>query len=577
MPNFFQDNKDIQFLFDYFDLKELAELQERNTPNGNADWLPRGLDDVVDTYRTVLDIAGGIAGDTIAPNSEQVDLEGNTLNENQTVTLHPLVQENLTRMGKADLLGFTLPRKYGGINCPVLIYTMATEMVARGDCSFMNMFGLQGIADTIYAFASEDIKDEYLPKFAAGEVTGAMVLTEPDAGSDLQAVRLRAEQDDSGQWHLNGVKRFITNGCGEVLLVLARSEPSIVDGRGLSLFIADRGPTVRVRHLESKLGIHGSPTCELVFDNTPCRLIGERQRGLITYVLALMNGARLGVAAQALGVAESAARLARDYAASREQFGAPIERLAPVAEMVADMQIMIEAGRALAYETARVCDIENNYNRLLDRDNEGLSEEDKKAMKQKSRALKKLNAMLTPMSKYYCGEMSITVATNGIQVLGGSGYTKDYAAERYLRDARITTIYEGTSQLQVVAAIRGLTSGVFQNYISEFESKSYEDPTLVELRDVLTGARAELDHAISTAKANGGAYIDLVARKIVDAGIAILIGHYLLGQATKCERKKKVASCFIRRNRPVITMNCQQAESGNTQILDEFATIIYRR
>ncbi|MBO7722562.1 MAG: acyl-CoA dehydrogenase family protein, partial [Thermoguttaceae bacterium] len=334
MNNFFQDNRDIQFLFEYFDLKELAALQERQTPNGEADYLPRGLDDVIDNYRRVLELTGEIAAETLFPNAETVDAEGNTLNENQTVTYHPLVQMNLDRLAQADLMGFTLPRKYGGLNCPVLIYTMATEIVSRADCSFMNMFGLQGIADTIYAFASDEIKDATLPRFATGEVTGAMVLTEPEAGSDLQSVRLRADQKEDGSWVLNGVKRFITNGCGEILLVLARSEHEIADGRGLSLFIAERDDTVKIRHLESKLGIHGSPTCEMTFTNTPCKLIGERQRGLITYVMALMTGARLGIAAQSLGVAEAASRLAREYAASREQFGAPIEKLAPVAEMI---------------------------------------------------------------------------------------------------------------------------------------------------------------------------------------------------------------------------------------------------
>ena len=245
MNNFFQDNRDIQFLFEYFDLKELAALQERQTPNGEADYLPRGLDDVIDNYRRVLELTGEIAAETLFPNAETVDAEGNTLNENQTVTYHPLVQMNLDRLAQADLMGFTLPRKYGGLNCPVLIYTMATEIVSRADCSFMNMFGLQGIADTIYAFASDEIKDATLPRFATGEVTGAMVLTEPEAGSDLQSVRLRADQKEDGSWVLNGVKRFITNGCGEILLVLARSEHEIADGRGLSLFIANSGSTGR--------------------------------------------------------------------------------------------------------------------------------------------------------------------------------------------------------------------------------------------------------------------------------------------------------------------------------------------
>ncbi len=574
MANFYTDNQDIQFLFDYFDLKDIAAIQERETPNGDADYLPRDIDDAIDNYRRILEIVGDISGNVLAKNAETVDAEGNTLNENQTVTLHPLVQKNLDQMSLADLQGFTLPRKYGGINCPTLVYTMATEIVARGDCSFMNMFGLQGIAETIYAFASDEIKDEYLPKFARGEVTGAMVLTEPDAGSDLQAVRVRAYQNEKGEWFLNGVKRFITNGCGEVLLVLARSEAQISDGRGLSLFVCDRGPTVKVRHLENKLGIHGSPTCELVFNNTPCRLIGERQRGLITYVMSLMNGARLGIAAQSLGVAEAAQRLARDYANSREQFGAPIEHLPAVAEMVVDMRVRIEAARALCYETARVCDYENNINRLLERNADSLSAEEKKEFKQRSRSLKKLNAMLTPMSKFFCSEMSISVATDAIQVLGGSGYMKDYAAERYYRDARITTIYEGTSQLQVVAAIRGLTSGVYKGYVEEFENKEFGDETLDALKSKLVTAHAKLTDALTFAREKGSAYVELRARKMVEAGIAILIGHYLLAQAAKNDRKKKVADYYITKSLSEIAAAVATIQNGSTHVLDDYLEFV---
>ena len=574
MANFYTDNQDIQFLFDYFDLKDIAAIQERETPNGDADYLPRDIDDAIDNYRRVLEIVGDISGNVLAKNAETVDAEGNTLNENQTVTLHPLVQKNLDQMSLADLQGFTLPRKYGGINCPTLVYTMATEIVARGDCSFMNMFGLQGIAETIYAFASDEIKDEYLPKFARGEVTGAMVLTEPDAGSDLQAVRVRAYQNENGDWFLNGVKRFITNGCGEVLLVLARSEAQISDGRGLSLFVCDRGPTVKVRHLENKLGIHGSPTCELVFNNTPCRLIGERQRGLITYVMSLMNGARLGIAAQSLGVAEAAQRLARDYANSREQFGAPIEHLPAVAEMVVDMRVRIEAARALCYETARVCDYENNINRLLERNADSLSAEEKKEFKQRSRSLKKLNAMLTPMSKFFCSEMSISVATDAIQVLGGSGYMKDYAAERYYRDARITTIYEGTSQLQVVAAIRGLTSGVYKSYVEEFENKEFGDETLDALKSKLVTAHAKLTDALTFAREKGSAYVELRARKMVEAGIAILIGHYLLAQAAKNDRKKKVADYYITKSLSEIGAAVAAIQNESTHVLDDYLEFV---
>ena len=572
MGNYFLDNQDIQFLFDHIDLRELAGLQEADARNGEADYAPVDEDDAVDNYRRVLEIIGQIAAETIAPNAERVDREGNTLNDDGTVTLHPLVRENLKRMSQADLMGFTLPRKYGGLNCPSLVYAMATEIVSRADASFMNMFGLQGIADTVHAFASEEIKDEVLPRFARGEVTGAMVLTEPDAGSDLQAVRLRADQDENGNWYLNGVKRFITNGCGEILLVLARSEPEISDGRGLSLFITERSERVRVRHLEEKLGIHGSPTCELVFEDTPARLIGERQRGLITYVLALMNGARVGIAAQSLGVAEAAYRLARTYAHTRQQFGGPIERLPAVAEMVTDMQIAIEAARALAYETGRVCDHEINNLRILEW-NPDLDKDETKRRKQASRSLKRLNSMLTPMSKYYCSEMCCRVADTAVQVLGGSGYMKDYAAERHLRDARITTIYEGTSQLQVVAAVRGVASGTFDSYVTELEKTDYDAPLLAELKQKLLRGKEEVLEAIRFVKGRSTSYLDLSGRRLVDAAITVICGHLLLGQGAKSERKRRVARRFVESQMPVLRMNCEQILSGDTTPLEEYSLL----
>ena len=570
MGNFFLDNQDILLHFEQMDLKELARLQEEDADNGNADYVPVDEADMVDNYRRILEIAGQIASETIAPNAEDVDREGNTLNDNGTVTYHRGVRENLDRLGQADLMGFTLPRRYGGLNCPNLIYTMASEMVSRADASFMNLFGLQGIADTINAFANQEIKDEVLPRFAEGQVTGAMVLTEPDAGSDLQAVRLRAHQDENGNWLLNGVKRFITNGCGEILLTLARSEPEISDGRGLSLFLSERCEQVRVRHLENKLGIHGSPTCELVFENTPARLIGERQRGLITYVMALMNGARVGIAAQSLGIGEAAYRLARTYAHTRCQFGGPIERLPAVAELVTDMQIRVEAARVLTYETARVCDHENNNLRILEGGYRDLDKEEQKERKQRSRALKRMNGMLTPMSKYYASEMACSVSYDAIQVLGGSGYMKDYAAERYMRDARITTIYEGTSQLQVVAAVRGVASGGFEGYVGELEKVEYAEPLLIELKQKLVEAKARILEAIQFIKSKPASYLDLAGRKLVDSAIIVIVGHHFLGQARTNDRKKRVARRFIESQLPVLRMNCEQIFAGDTAAMDEY-------
>ncbi|MHC4456663.1 MAG: acyl-CoA dehydrogenase family protein [Planctomycetota bacterium] len=478
MANFYRDNEDIQFLFKHMDLVGLtAILEEDFRFGGEFDYAPANADEAVRNYDIVLDSLGQLSGDFIAPRAEEVDLEGNRLNENGTVTYAKGIVECIEQLAKADMMGITLPYRFGGLHFPNLIYSMAIEIVSRGDASLMNIFGLQGIAETINSYASEDIKQQYLSDFAAGKITGAMVLTEPDAGSDLQAIKLRAFADDGGNWYLHGVKRFITNGCSDVLLVLARSEPDRAGGLGLSLFVCERGPSVHIRRLEDKLGIHGSPTCEIFFDNTPCKLVGERKRGLAPYVASLMNGARIGIAAQAVGIAEATYRVARDYAASRVQFGVAIEKLPAVGDMLIEMKIAIEAGRALLYETSRVVDMEVGYNRQL----EGSEPEDKeegKRLKNESRKYRRYASMLTPMSKYLCSEMSNRVAYDSMQVLGGSGYMRDYACERHARDARITTIYEGTSQLQIVAAVRGVCSGTAEKFLAELalslHSKSFK-------------------------------------------------------------------------------------------------------
>ena len=575
MANFFEDNEDLRFLFRHLDLAKIAAEQEDDftqTDGPGKEYAPLDAADALDHYRRVLTIAGDVAANDIAPRAEQVDREGNTLNEDGTVTLGEGVQANLRTLTQADLMGCTLPRKYGGLNCPSIVYTMAVEMVSRADASLMNLFGLQGIAETIYAFANDAIKDEYLPRFANGEVTGAMVLTEPDAGSDLQAVALRAWQDEDGQWRLTGVKRFITNGCGHVLLTLARSEPDVKDGRGLSLFITERCPQIKVRHLESKLGIHGSPTCELVYDDAPAMLIGERQLGLIRYVMSLMNGARVGVAAQAVGVAEAAFRVARDYAGKRKQFGVAIEQFPAVAELVTDMKIAIEATRALLYETCRVCDIENNNIRVmaleLCKDNE-----DRKRRKGLGRQVKRLNGMLTPMSKYYASEMAVRVTNDSLQVLGGSGYMTDYPVERYLRDARITSIYEGTSQLQIVAAVRGVCSDAFVKYVAEFEERKYTDRPLHDLQQKLIEAKELVLQGVAKVKEEGGNYMDLCGRKLVDGAITVIVGHLLLAQALDSERKRHVARRFIETGLPTIRRDIELVLSGDKSVVEDYETL----
>ncbi|MHC4158026.1 MAG: acyl-CoA dehydrogenase family protein, partial [Planctomycetota bacterium] len=434
------------------------------------------------------------------------------------------------KLAQAEVMGFTLPHRFGGLNFPNVIYTMAIEIVSRGDASLMNIFGLQGIAETINTFASDEIKEKYLYDFAAGKVTGAMVLTEPDAGSDLQSVKLRAFVDGDGNWFLHGVKRFITNGCGDVLLVLARSEPDRAGGLGLSLFVCDRGPTVHIRRLEDKLGIHGSPTCEIFFDNTPCQIIGERRRGLAPYVASLMNGARIGIAAQSVGIAEAAFRVARDYAATRYQFGGAIEKLPAVRDMLMDMKIAIEAGRALLYESSRIVDMQFGYEKHL-KSNPPEDKAKAKELRNESKKYKRYAAMLTPMSKYYCSEMCNRVAYDSIQVLGGSGYMRDYACERHARDARITTIYEGTSQLQIVAAVRGVCSGTAEKFIAELAEQDYE-PQLDNLLGKLAEGTEQLKNAVAYVKEQGTDYMDLCGRALVDIAINLINGYLFCGQAS---------------------------------------------
>jgi len=573
MPNYFTDNDDIQFLFGHLDLVQIAAAQEDDFGGGgDGDYAPLDAADAIDNYRRILCIVGDIAAKHIAPRAQEIDRQGNLLNEDGTVTLHPSMRENLKALAQADLMGFTLPRRYGGLNCPCLIYTMANEIVSRGDASLMNLFGLQGIADTINAFADQPVKDQFLPRFARGELTGAMVLTEPDAGSDLQAVSLRAWQDEEGRWRLTGVKRFITDGCGEVLLTLARSEAGTTDGRGLSLFLAERSSRIRVRHLEEKLGIHGSPTCELVYDDAPALLIGERQRGLVPYVMSLMNGARVGIAAQSLGIAEAAFRVARRYAYTRKQFGVSIEKLPAVAEMVTEMKIAIEAARALVYETARICDLEYNNLRVLET-RAPTDEQELKRRKNDARVFKRLNGMLTPMSKYYASEMCVKVANQAIQVLGGSGYMTDYPVERHLRDARITTIYEGTSQLQIVAAVRGVCSGAFENRALELEQKTYDDDVLNRLKMKLVEARELVLKAAALAKEKGSGYIDLHGVRLVDSAIAVLVGHLFLDQAKGTPRKRAVARRFIETRLANLRRDLELVTSGDRSPLDDYATL----
>jgi len=584
MANFFIDNEDIQFLFDHFDLARLAGIMEDGFRFADEfDYAPVDAADAVDNYRRILTMLGELAAEQIAPTAEETDQVGNTLNEDGSVTYAPGIANAIKLLGEADLMGFTLPYRYGGINCPNLLYTMSNEIVSRADAALMNIYGLQGIAETINAFASDEIKAQYLPPMASGKLTGAMVLTEPDAGSDLQAVKVSAHdaeqerpaavwQDAEGNWFVRGVKRFITNGCGEVLLVLARSEPEIADGRGLSLFLVERGPWVKVRRLENKLGIHGSPTCELYFHDAPAKLIGERQRGLITYVMSLMNGARIGIAAQSLGIGEAAFRVARDYAHSRRQFGTAIENFPALRELIADMQIDIQAARTLTYYSSFCVDIEYGALRKTEL---GLVDDpaEAKELKKRARTYKRLNAMLTPMSKYYASEMSMRVSNGAVAVLGGSGYMKDYPVERHLRDSRITTIYEGTTQLQVLAAVRGVSSGTAGNLVAELLDRDWPEE-LAPLAEKLREGAAMLAEAVAFVKEQGGAeYMDLMGRRLVDMAITLIVGALFLDQAASSDTKKAVVRRWLAVKLPELRMHREFILSGERSPMTDFEAL----
>jgi len=573
VANFYTDNADILFHLDSLDLDRLVCIRERDFAEADEyDYAPADVPDALDSYRRTLDLVGEIAAETIAPLSPDIDIDGSHLcHDEGCVHYAPGIAKALKVLGQADLMGATLPRRFGGLNLPGIIYTMATEIVSRADASLMNVFGLQGIAETINLFASEEQKQAYLPRFASGEVTGAMVLTEPDAGSDLQNVQLRAWQDGDGRWRLSGVKRFITNGCGEVLLVLARSEPDETGGMGLSLYLAEAGDRIRIRRTEDKMGIHGSPTCEMQFNDAPAQLVGERRRGLVTYVMALMNGARIGIAAQSLGIAEAAFRAARNYAAARVQFGRSIDRFPAVADLLVEMKLAVESGRALLYDATLAAD----YEYVLDQAKEREEDREKRsAINKEQKKYKRLAGLMTPIAKYWLSEMCNRVTYEAISVLGGSGYMKDYPLEQLYRDARITTIYEGTSQLQVLAAVRGVTSGTAEKRFAEFASA---DPPrgFKGMAAHLKRLRGKLAAAVDYLKDDQSAdYLGLMARPLVDVAIDVYLAYLWMAMARHSKAKAVSAKRFIRRATPRCEHTLRLITSGDRSTIDAFDVLV---
>ncbi len=543
MPNLFTDNPDLQFHFEHLDLEEIVALVEEDYAQAQEyDHAPVDYADARANYRQVLQIVGDITGNLIAPLAAEVDAEGAHL-ENGRVRYAAGTRLALDQLSKAELMGMTLPRKYGGLNFPTSVYTMAVEMVSQADASLMNLFGLQDIGETVNKYGTDELKQEFLPQLASGKATGAMVLTEPDAGSDLQAVMLQAYQDDQGGWRLKGVKRFITNGCGDILLVLARSEAGTRDGRGLSLFLCYGDDSVLVRRIENKLGIHGSPTCELQFNDTPAHLIGRRKFGLIKYVMDLMNGARLGIAAQALGISQAAYEAALTYAKAREQFGQPIYHIPVVTNMLIDMRVTIESNRSMLYDTARWVDLRDKLEEQIARLKE--AGRDTATETARFKEASRVAAMLTPMAKYLLAEDANTVANNALQIHGGAGYMKEFPVERLVRDARITNIYEGTSQLQIVAAIGGVLNDILADYFIRKKEKTYKG-TRAQLADHLKNIREIfLDSRQFVLDKNDKYFQDVAAKELVEMYIYLFIGYLLLDAAELDSRKAFIANRYI--------------------------------
>jgi 3-(methylthio)propanoyl-CoA dehydrogenase len=547
--NFYLDNPDIQFHLEKMDLHETFDLKEKGYRlHETYPAAPRNYKDAKDNCRLMLEILGEICAKVIAPRAAEADEEGAQRDASDgEVRYSAPTQEALEALKQAELLGAMLPREYGGLNLPESIYQMMVEMVSRAEAGLMTIFGLQEISALINELGSEEDKKRVLPRFVRGEVGGAMILTEADAGSDLGAVQTRATLNEAdGVWRLNGVKRFITNGNAEIQLVLARSEEGSSDARGLSLFLVERDETVRIRRIENKLGIHTSPTCEIQYKNTPAIIIGKRRFGLLRYSMQLMNGARLAVGAQALGIAEAAYREAYRYASERIQFGRPIRELPAVERMLLTMRSELAATRALLYETSRWVDSLKCYDQMLE--NEASADP---AIRQKQKQASNLADTLTPLVKYYSSEMGNRVCYQALQVHGGVGYMREFNVERHYRDVRITNIYEGTSQLQVVAAITKLLGHALDGLFDEWASRDY-GADLDSLKVQLSEANELFKRATDSLKAKNRPVIDYYASDLVDIAAWLFNSWLLLQDGALQESRSDLAWVYIMANLPNI-------------------------
>ena len=563
--NYYTDHPEIAFHLNNPLMKRIVDLKERDYADKDtyAD-APVNFEDAIENYKRLLDITGDVAANIIEPNSEAVDLEGPHLVDGR-MQYASKTYENLDATRKAGLWGISMPRRFGGLNVPNTVFSMLSEVISAADAGFQNVWSLQSCIDTLYEFGSKEQQEKYIPRISKGE-TMSMDLTEPDAGSDLQRVMLKATQDADGTWRLNGVKRFITNGDSDIHLVLARSEEGTRDGRGLSMFIYDKNDGgVTVRHIENKLGIHGSPTCELVFKNAKAELCGERRLGLIKYVMSLMNGARLGIAAQSVGVEQEAYNEALAYAKEREQFGKKIITFPAVYDMLSRMKAKLDAGRSLLYQTARYVDI---YKALEDisRDRK-LTPDERKEMKKYSR----LADAFTPMAKGMNSEYANQNAYDAISVHGGSGFIMEYKSQRLYRDARIFSIYEGTTQLQVVAAVRYITNGTYLNIIKEMAQEEVGDD-MKALKARVEKLIPLYEEAVNKVKEDGNQdEHDFLARRLYNMTADIIMSLLIIRDANEApELFAKSANVYVRAAEEEVTGHAAYVKAFNASDLDAF-------
>ena len=541
MANYYSDHPEFDFYLNHPEMKRVVDLREKDYADKDQhEDAPINYEDAIENYKRILDITGDVAANIIEPNSESVDLEGPHL-ENKRMVYASKTFENLDATRKAGLWGISMPRRYGGLNLPNTVFSMLSEIIAAADAGFQHIWSLQSCIDTLYEFGDEDQRQRYIPRICAGE-TMSMDLTEPDAGSDLQRVMLKATQDADGTWRLNGVKRFITNGDSDIHLVLARSEEGTKDGRGLSMFIYDkRNGGVDVRHIEHKLGIHGSPTCELTYKNAKAELCGNTRMGLIKYVMALMNGARLGIAAQSVGVEQEAYNEALAYAKERAQFGEKIINFPAVYDMLSRMKAKLDAGRSLLYQTARYVDV---YKCLED------IQRDRKLTPEERQELKKYTKLadaFTPLAKGMNSEYANQNAYDAISIHGGSGFIMEYKCQRLYRDARIFSIYEGTTQLQVVAAIRYITNGTYLGIIKEMlEAAVSEEMKPLQAR--IAKMVAQYEEAVNVVKNSGNQEVqDFLGRRLYDMTAEIIMSLLITADASRAPQLfAKSANVYVR-------------------------------